>query len=417
MSDSRRISALSLFILMMLLLAACQPAATPTPEIVKPTAIPPTEVPTETVEPTLTASPAPTLTETAQPSPSPVMIEPLLGTFDVYVGASAGEAGEQLIRWVDVGTGRTVTERSVLIKPESVNRAGERITYVTPADIPVRMNSAGDQEQLLYAAPVGPHDYYEFLPSANGRFYAWVWGVIADGSYAIGFAYQDGSIAGVIHSGQAEPGSQVNLLRTTNDGLSVFYDLIGPDVRPAAALGGVYEIHQLSVASGAESALAGEPACANRFCPAHISPDGAYLARGYAVFETSQPLIVYNLVSGNVLTRFAIPRELQGRVLSIGYPVFTPGGELVYVVELGPLGGETYELVFANIVTGEQKVIARFLSTLYTPLGWTANARAILMTRADAYEAWQIPLDGSAAPAQIAGMRFIATITVDALPD
>ncbi len=400
-----------------LLLSACAPAPTPSPTYVKPTALPATELPSPTEPPTDTPTPEPTSTETPTPQPTATLLGPVYGTFDVYFSAPADDEGRQLIRWLDVGSGAVVGEVLDFISEGTVHRGGEAVYYVNGDDIPIRMNSRGETERLTFAAPPVAYEYYEFLPAANGHWLAWVTGSLSEGSFIISISSRDGLDAHILYHGQSVPGARVHLLRVTNDGKSIFYDLIGPDVREPGVFGGASEVHQLSTESALDTLLPGEPACENRFCPAHISPDGAYFARGLPVFDVSQPLVITNLVSGNVLTRFAIPRELLGRVLTVGYPVFTPGGELVYEVELGPLGGESYMLVFANIVTGEQRVLADLRTTPHVPLGWSADATSLLTARRGLFDTWQTPLDGSRAPVQIAGMRFLATITVDTLPD
>jgi|SRR5439155_20268489 len=150
-------------------------------------------------------------------------------------------------------------------------------------------------------------------------------------------------------------------------------------------------------------------------CDAHISPDGAFLIRTLPPTRYRQPIVVTNLVTGVVLRQFSPPDESTIFAVDLGFPFLTPGGEIIYEEAYGPASMESYRLICANIVTGEQRVIAELGPDKYRPLGWAADGKTLLTTREpNAYDTWQINIE-TGAMQQIAGMLFLGHIEEPAI--
>jgi hypothetical protein len=120
-----------------------------------------------------------------------------------------------------------------------------------------------------------------------------------------------------------------------------------------------YDLYMLEVATSRVVHLPGEPACGEALvCDAHISGDGAYLVRTLPSSTSDRPVVVINLTTGGIVAQFEPVAIPAGAAFEIGYPFLTPGGELIYEQAYGPLGLEQYQLVWANLVTGEQRILA-----------------------------------------------------------
>ncbi len=404
------------------------PSATSTETAVgEPTSILPYTSPT----PSLTPLPSPTplgtplgdqtLTATSQPPlsgppdaaqmPIPGDTKPLAGSFDVYLGAP-GPDGGQLLRWVDSKTGQKATE--ILIRAEGTEavRAGQYVYFHAPNNRhPRRVNTAGAVEGLPFANPASSASLYQLLPSPTGYFLAWL-AVSADGlSYTIGASSWDGQGAREVVQGTLEPGMTARLIRVSNDGQKIFFDLVPGELTDQALFNGWYDLHMLDVSRGWVIQLPGEPACGDmRICDAHVSLDGAFLVRTLPPDSAGSPVVVMNLVSGVVVARFG-PQDIpRGAAFELGYPFFTPGGELIFLEAYGPPGLENYLLVWANLVTGEQRLVADLGSEQYRPLGWADDGITLFATREpDAYDTWQINVE-TGKKRQIAGMLFLGHI-------
>ncbi len=366
----------------------------------------------EATTPAETAA-APTAAETGTetPTPIPANTAPLVGTFDVYLGAPRFDGG-QLLRWVDVATGEKVTEITIFPREGTVVRAGTYVYYTTLENQVRRVNSAGAVQDVVFAAPPADSDFFHFLPSANGDWLVWMHANTASGAYTIERAFRDGANLGVLARGADETNSKFVLLRVANDGSTVFF-AVQPEaveVNDDSPFGGVYEVVQLDTTTAIIESAPGEPACGDGVCSAHVSPDGAFLARTPLAGTSANALIVTNLVSGQVIARFTPPDLPAGSAYQAGYPFFTPGGEIIYMVAVGPEGQRSYRLYMANIVTDNQQVIADFGAERHHPLGWTGGGFILLTTREPGiYDTWQIDSrDGSVR--QIAGMLFLGTV-------
>ena len=172
-----------------------------------------------------------------------------------------------------------------------------------------------------------------------------------------------------------------------------------------------YDIYLIDILTNQTIHLPGEPACGESFvCDAHISSDGAFLIRMLPASLYQQPVVVTNLGTSVVLARFTPPATPAGYTLEIGYPFLTPGGELVYMQAYGPPQLESYRLVWANIVTGDQHVIVDLGHEKHRPLGWAADGINLLTTREPLqYDTWQINTE-TGSFRQIAGMMFLGHV-------
>ncbi len=377
----------------------------------------PTLPPPQIVEVTLTPIPAPATTALpipTQPTPLPDAVSPdippLRGSFDVYLSAP-DDRGDQLLRWVSTVTGEKVTEITIRTDDGQAVRAGQFVYFLQPGTrIPQRANTAGAVQPVTFASPPPGTAYYQFLPSATGQFAAWI-AVDAAGSYTISVAGTDGSNARPVSSAALQAGERITLLRVSNDGRRIFYDRRPAGLTHQTLFSGRYDLYVVDTDSRLVTQLPGEPACGEALlCDAHISADGAYLVRTLPADRFQQPVVVTNLVSSVVLAYFEPIPAPSGFITEVGYPYFTPGGELIYLDAYGPTGLETYRLQWANIVTGEQRMIAELGRDRHRPLGWAANGGRLLTTREPGlYDTWQINVeDGSMR--QIAAMLFLGHI-------
>jgi len=383
--------------------ATQQPAPTFAPTVTEPpapTPEPPTSVPTP--QPAV-----PTLPPTFTPAPT---VPPVQGTFDVYVSAPM-EDGTQLIRWINLANGERSTEVRVTALADSIVRAGQYVYWVTPDHVPQRANTAGSVETLAFAQRQLPVDgTYQFVPSANGDWLAWLVHDRAAGTYQIEIAYRDGSGARAVTSASVTAGSAVEIVRVTNNGTTVYIDIQPPEMAPSPTFPGNYDLYAVAVSDGTLTHLPGEPPCGNRTCSARISPDGAYLVRTLPPGLAPAPVVVTNLVSGAAIARFVPPGIPADTAFDIGNPFFTPGGELVYSEAIIQAGITSYRLVFANIVTGEQRELVDLGANPHYPLGWTGGGFILLTTREpDLYDTWQIDVRDDSIR-QIASMLFLGTI-------
>ncbi|NDJ35524.1 MAG: hypothetical protein GYB64_12735, partial [Chloroflexi bacterium] len=353
-------------------------------------------------------------TPAPQPTDIPSDAAPIPGTFDVYIGAP-DESGSQLLRWVEGASSRKITEISVQTGEQSAVRAGEYVYYVDPASgDPIRVNTAGAESVVDFAAPPADASAYQLLPSATGRFLGWLVRE-PDGTAVISLAAADGTDARTIAEIEAEPDTAIQLIRVSNDGSQVFFDRRPADITDGEIFIGYHEIHIIDAASGEVSVAPGEPACGeDRACGGRVSPDGAYMVRTLPPARSGTPIIVTNLINGSNIARFDTPTVPAGARYEIGDPFFTPtpGGSLIYIIGYGAPGLENYQIVFANLVTGEQELVTDLGADRLRPLGWTAGGSILLAHRDTEYDTWQLTVeDGSRR--QIAGLLFLGTIVVE----
>jgi hypothetical protein len=377
------------------------PSATPTGAAAPLEGAEPTTAPTgEAAAPTPQASTGPAGTE----------VPPTKGSFDVYLGPP-NDQGFQLLRWVSTNTGEKVTEISIRTDDEKAVRAGRYIYfYASGTRAPQRVNTSGIVQPVTFANPPAGAQYYQFLPSATGDYLAWVV-VQSDSVYRIYLSDADGTDVRQVGGDTLVSGETIRLLRVTNDGSRIFYERRPPGIAHEPLIPGKYEIHVLTVASSVVSTLPDEPACGETLvCDAHISPDGAIIIRTLPPSRFAQPVVVTNVMTSSVLARFAPLETPGGFTVDIGYPFLTPGGEMVYLQAYGPANLEQYRLVWANIVTGEQRVVAELGYDQHRPLGWAADGITLLTTREPAmFDTWQINVE-TGEMRQIAGMLFLGHI-------
>jgi hypothetical protein len=372
------------------------------------------EAEVSTAQPTASTTEPPSTGTPLAGSPTPVPPDtlPIPGAFDVYLGAP-DEDGRQLLRWVETTTGVKTTEITIKTDDGMALRAGQYVYfYEAGTRQPKRVNTAGAVETLTFARPPQDALYFEFLPSPTGQYLAWLSISRNGGSYTINQSAADGSTAGMVATGKLEPGKTMRLIRLTNDGSTIFYDL-RPDVLPAETLfNSRTDLFLLDVATGVATQLPGEPACgADRVCDGHVSLDGSYLVRTIPPATAAAPIVVTNLTNGQVVARF-VPLDVPpgAAFAGMGYPYFTPGGELIYTIAYGPSGLENYMIVWANLVTGEQRILAELGQYRHRPLGWAAEGAWLLTTREPAsYETWQINVE-TGEMRRIAGMLFLGHI-------
>jgi hypothetical protein len=422
----RTVGMMSRLAVVMLLLAGCSgleggdaqggkpatqavPISAPTLEPTATATLPP---PTVTPSPTLSPIPptstlAPELSLWTVPAGSP----PRAGSFDVYLG-QPNTSGSQILRWLDVSTHQVVTEiRDLSLPAGEAVRAGQYVYLVWTGNLPMRINTAGATDLLEFALPPANAGVYQLLPSANGHWLSWVYG--HQGVFSFFVSDPDGGGVRLAATLQAQPDDTIRLLRLTNDGRTLFFDHRPAAVTDTTLFNGFYDLYALDTASGVISQLPGEPACGQGLvCDAHISPDGAYLVRTLPPATAGAPIVVTNLVTGAVVGRFRPIDIPAGAAFELGYPFLTPGGELVFMEAYGPPGLETYLLGWANLVTGEQRLIANLGSNRHRPLGWAGDGFILLTTREPAfYDTWQINIrDGQMR--QVAAMLFLGHIDV-----
>lgn len=367
---------------------------------------PPTANPTATTEATPTPTTPPASETPAIPPDSP----PKLGSFDVYLGAP-NDSGLQALLWVNTSTGETATEIQIRADDQDIVRAGQYIYFYAPGTRePRRANTAGAIQTLTFAAPPFNAVSYQLMPSATGNFLAWL-SVDSGNVFTISFAASDGTNVHQVGGDTLLPGETVRLLRVTNDGRRIFYERRPASVTHQTLFNARYDLYMLDVSSGQVLHLPGEPACGEAFvCDAHVSADGAYLVRTLPPRANTQLIIVTNLVSSANVARLSPIGIPPGAAYEIGYPFLTPGGELIYEVAYGALGLERYLWVWANLVTGEQRVLAELGTERHRPLGWASDGLTLLTTREpDVYDTWQINTE-TGAMRQIAGMLFLGHI-------
>jgi hypothetical protein len=386
--------------------ATTAPAATSTP--LPPTATPmPTQPPTQPPSPT--PEPEPTLSPTAQPEAAAATAIP--GSFDVYVSAPAETGGVQLLRWDSVETDNTITTITVEAAEGSIIRAGDFVYWLgAETNQPTRANTAGATQTLDFAAPPAGVTQYDFLPSALGEYLAWL--SVSEGVYRVHLARADGSDSRIIAEGEAAEGIRFELVRVTDDGSQVFFDQ-RPDNVVDSLFGGYYDLYVANATSGEVAQLPGEPACGQFIaCGGHISRDGAFLVRTLPSGLSVNPVIVTNLVSGQAIARLPAETVPQGAQFTLGDPIFSPGGELVYMAGYGPPDLEQYQIVFADLVSEEQRVVANLGAERHRPLGWTGGGLLLLTTRQGLYDTWQFDIvDGSSR--QIASLLFVGTVIIE----
>jgi hypothetical protein len=379
------------------------------------TALPPTlaasDTPTQAAAPLESAEPTkPAPTAAGTPSAVGTPIPPTKGSFDVYLGAP-DDQGSQLLRWVSTNSGEKITEISIRSDNQEAIRAGQYVYYYAPGTrAPHRVNTAGAVEPLAFANPPAGAMYYQLLPSATGDYLCWVV-VQSDSVYKIYLSDVAGEEVRQVGGDTLRSGETIRLLRLTNDGTRIFYERRPDGIAHQPLIPGKYEISLLSVGTGTVGTLPGEPACGETLvCDAHISPDGAFFIRTLPPSSFAQPIVVTNLATSSVLARFAPLDTPGGFSVELGYPFLTPGGELVYTQVYGPAKLEEYRLVWANIVTGEQRVIVALGHEQHRPLGWASDGITLLTTREPKqFDTWQINVE-TGAMRQIAGMLFLGHI-------
>ena len=407
--------------------------AVPTTPIdgVVPTDIPATQVePTLNVTPSYTPLPSPTpldgsSTDIDQPpattpigtstdssvAETPVAPDtpPLRGSFDVYLGAPT-EGGTQSLQWLSTSSGVPITEIQIRTDDGTAMRAGQYIYFLAPGSRqPRRANTAGAIQDVAFAAPPLGTSYYEFLPSATGDYLAWLI-VAPDRTFTIHVADETGSDVRQVAGDTLLAGEQVHLVRVTNDGLQIFYDRRPEAITHDPLFNQRYDIYMVSVVNNGVIRLPGEPGCGETLvCDAHISPDGAYFVR-LLPSQFTEPVIVTNLVSSVQIARFPAAEAPPGTTLQVGYPLLTPGGELIYIEALGPPDLATYRLVWADLVSGDQRIVVDLGHERHRPLGWASDGISLLTTRdPDLYDTWQINTE-TGAIRQIASLMFLGHI-------
>lgn len=378
------------------LLAACGPANL-TSTLTPTATASPTPAPSRTPEPN-PPPPLPTPSETSPPSATPTAtaVPPLTGSFDVYLSRPASD-GSQTLMWIDTATAEVVTQIDIRAEDGRAIRGGQHIYFVEQATHqPVRVNTAGAAEVIAFAVPPPGAADYQILPSINGTHLVWA-SVSADGvTYQIGAARSDGVGAREVVRGQIEPGTSIDLLRVTIDGARLIFALKPPHITDATQFNAAYDLYSLNLITGEVVHLPGEPACGQRgdkplVCDAYVSPDGAYLARTLTP-QALGTVVVTNLVTGAEVARFEPLDVPLGAIYEIGYPLFTPSGDLIFFESIGPEAIREYRLVLGNTVTGQASAIA-VLSDLHRPIGWTGSGFILLTTREpDTYDTWQIDI-------------------------
>ena len=325
---------------------------------------PPPVEPTLDVTPSYTPLPSPTAldgaandtpqTPIATPTdgaevetPVPPDTPPLRGSFDVYLSVPS-EDGLQSLQWLSTSSGLPITEIQIRTDDGTAMRAGQHIYFLAPGSRqPRRVNTAGAIQDVSFAAPPLGTTYYEFLPSATGDYLAWLI-VAPDRTFTVHVADEAGNDVRQVAGDTLLAGEQIHLLRVTNDGLRIFYDRRPESVTHDPLFNQRYDIYMVSIVNNGVIRLPGEPGCGETLvCDAHISPDGAYFVR-LLPSQFTEPVIVTNLVSSAQIARFPAAEAPPGTTLQVGYPLLTPGGELVYIEALGPPDLATYRLVWGR---------------------------------------------------------------------
>ncbi len=398
----------------------------PTVENTSTPAIIPTETPVEQQPistPSLTPLPSPTpldgetVDQPIEVTPLPVTpveiaadTPPIEGSFDVYLGAP-GPDGLQLLRWVDTVTGQKVTEIEIRTDNGYAVRAGQFVYYMAPdTHQPYRVNTAGAVEELTFAAPEPGASFYQFLPSATGHYLAWM-NVDVSGQFTINTSWWTGDDAQMVGRGTIHAGTTIGMIRLTNDGHYVFINRHPAEIADSTLFNARYSISQLDTTTGIDLPLVGEPACGGAtVCDAHISPDGTSLIRTRnSSFE--YPVVVTNLSNSIVTAQFGPYDIPTGAAYEIGYPYFTPVGDIVIIEAYGAPGLEKYLLVWSSLKTSEQRLVVDLGEDKHRPLGWAGGSGTKLLTTREpaVYDTWQIDVE-TGSMRQIAGMLFLGHI-------
>jgi hypothetical protein len=120
---------------------------------------------------------------------------------------------------------------------------------------------------------------------------------------------------------------------------------------------------------------------------------------------------VTNVFSQTVIARYEPPTSPLGIDVDLGYPFFTPGGELVYMQAIRRPDVTDYRLIFANIVTGTQQMLADLGDIRHRPLAWTDDGLVLLTTREpDYYDTWQIDMR-SGSVSKVADMMYLGSLS------
>mgnify|MGYP001079602218 CR=1 FL=1 len=384
------------------LTGVASPTPTPTPR----------PSPTPTLSPTHTTTAAPpSATPTPTATSEPTRVPPLAGSFDVYLSAP-NENGEQELLWINVNARRIAARATIRTDNGYAIRAGPYVYFQQASTHrPYRANTAGFVEPLTFASPPADVGGYQLLPSANGDWLAWLSTDRTGTYYELHRSTREGGDVRLIARGDMEAGSTITLVRLSNDGRMVFYALQPPGIADVTPFNARYDLYGVDAETSAITHLPGEPACGlDQLCDGHISPDGAYLARTLPSIQAAAPVVVTNLITGQVIARYTPQGIPAGSVYEVGYPFFTPSGDLIYFEAIGAAGTEDYVLVLANIVTGEQRIIAYLGKSRHRPLGWAGEGFVLLTTREPAaYDTWQIDLrDGKVR--QISSLLFLGHI-------
>jgi hypothetical protein len=337
-------------------------------------------------------------------------VAPIKGSFDIYLGAP-DSSRNQLLRWVDTVSGQKITEITIRADDQTIVRAGQYVYFYQPGTrAPRRVNTAGSIEPVPFADPPSGTEFYQFLPSATGNYVAWLI-VATNNTFSIHIAGANGTDARQVGGATLLAGETVKLLRVSNDGGRIFFDRRPAGITYETRFAARSDIYLLDTLTGQTSHLPGEPACGESLlCDASVSSDGAFLIRTLPASLYQQPVVVTNLLTSVVLARFTPPEAPSGFSLEVGYPFLTPGGELVYAQAFGPPQLESYRLIWANIVTGDQHVIVDLGHEKHRPLGWAADGVTLLTTREPLqFDTWQINTQ-SGSLRQIAGMLFLGHV-------
>jgi len=386
-----------------------KPTLTPLP-VLEPEAIQPLVEPSANELPTPLPSPTPldatSVEETAEvageeteedatevvPTQTPVPV--FEGAYEVYL-SEPNDSGEQTLHWQNVLSRVVVTDVNLNPLHDAAFRSGRYIYYIEERTFrPIRINTAGYSEPVSFALPPADAAGYQLIASSNGDYLAWLI-VGADGSsYFVYTAFVDGSGERIVQQGKLEPETSIELLRISNDGRYVFIDKRPDSAVPEADFPGAYDIWVIDTRVNTEEQVSGEPACGeNIMCGAYISPDGALLARTLPADSFAAPIVVTNIFSSTVIGRFVPENAPLTGVWQVGLPIFTPGGELVYMMSYGPTGTENYAIHFVNLVTEEQRKIAELGVIQQIPVGWATDGFNLLTTgRDDVYETRQIDI-------------------------
>jgi hypothetical protein len=337
------------------------------------------------------ASPDPTATSVIE-SPATPAIEIASDHADVYAERTLNGL---TLHYADTETDKELA--AVPIPSTRVMMAGEALFFEGDDGTPVRASVNGQHIRYEVAAPREEGDFYEFLISADGSTIVWLEARFGQESNptTIWAAWEFRDAILPIYQEDVPTGITLRLASISEDGVILYFDRREKAVSGYSAFPSQTDLWTLGVNSGQTTHLPGEPGCGGPyFCDGRISDDGRYLLRTmHPASGEEEPIVVYDIARGQVVESFAAQPVNEDAAYEIGYPTLAPGARyLVYTLAEGPAGEEVFSYFRANLISGEQQLLAESGTTLLQPVRWLDGETLILSAKPAAYDEWHLNL-------------------------